>query len=296
MPEKRRVEKRTLVAAVLVILCIPAVIAVNILFFEDRSYYATSFIIIALAMVPFALVFESRKPMARELVVIAVMVAIAVAGRAAFFMVPGFKPVVALVIIAGAALGAESGFAVGALTGFLSNFIFGQGPWTPWQMFAFGIIGFLAGLIFYRLASAIGAPSRDGSMRSAEPRGDGSSGTEPKGDGSSGTDDKWYDTNRLGANVSARKRVERLRIAVLCIFGGLITFMLYGILLDTAATVMFSHGEFSPNALLATYIAGIPMNAVHATATIFFLLLLARPMIEKLERVKKKYGLLGAEA
>jgi len=67
-------------------------------------------------------------------------------------------------------------------------------------------------------------------------------------------------------------------------------------LLDTAATVMFSHGDYSGTALLAAYIAGMPMNAVHAIATIFFLLLLARPMIEKLERVKKKYGLLGAEA
>ena len=167
MPEKRRLSKRTIIATILVILCIPAVMALNMLFFEDRSYYAVSLIIIALCMVPFALVFEGRKPMARELVVIAVMVAIAVAGRAAFFMVPQFKPVVAIVIIAGAALGAESGFAVGALSGFVSNFIFGQGPWTPWQMFAFGIIGFLAGLIFYRLASAIGAPSRDGSMRPA---------------------------------------------------------------------------------------------------------------------------------
>ena len=278
MPEKRRLEKRTLVAAVLVLLCIPVVIAVNILFFEDRSYYATSLIIIALAMVPFALVFEGRKPQSRELVVIAVMVAIAVAGRAAFFMVPQFKPVVAIVIIAGAALGAQSGFAVGALSGFVSNFIFGQGPWTPWQMFAFGIIGFLSGLIFYRLAAAIGAPSRDGSMRPAE------------------GDFKWYDTNRLGWNVRARKRVERLRVVVLCVFGGLVTFALYGILLDTAATVMFSHGEFSRDALLATYLTGMPLNAVHASATIFFLLLLARPMIEKLERVKKKYGLLGAEA
>ena len=279
MPDKRRLSKRTIVAAILVILCIPAVLAVNILFLEDRSYYATSLIIIALAMVPFALVFEGRKPMARELVVIAVMVAIAVVGRAAFFMVPQFKPVVAIVIIAGAALGAESGFAVGALSGFVSNFIFGQGPWTPWQMFAFGIIGFLAGLIFYRLASAIGAPSRDGSMR-----------PDTEGGG------RWYETNRLGWNVRARKRVEWLRIFVLCVFGGLITFALYGILLDTAATVMFSNGDFSANALLATYLTGIPMNAVHATATIFFLFILARPMIEKLERVKKKYGLLGAEA
>jgi len=266
------------VAAIIVILCIPAVMAVNILFFEDRSYYATSFIIIALSLVPFALVFEGRKPQARELVVIAVMVAVAVVGRAAFFMLPQFKPVVAIVIIAGAALGAESGFAVGALTGFVSNFIFGQGPWTPWQMFAFGIIGFLAGLIFYRLAASIGAPSRDGS---------GAEGVVAY---------KWYDTGRLGWNVRARKRVEWLRVFVLCVFGGVITFVVYGLLLDTAAAIMFSSGDVTLSQLLTTYLTGAPFNMVHAAATVFFLAVLARTMIEKLERVKKKYGLLGAEA
>ena len=69
-------------------------------------------------------------------------------GRTAFFMLPQFKPVVALVIISGICFGGESGFLVGAVTGFVSNFFFGQGPWTPWQMFAFGIIGFVSGIIF----------------------------------------------------------------------------------------------------------------------------------------------------
>jgi len=56
--------------------------------------------------------------------------------------------VVAIVIIAGVAFGGEAGFLVGAMTGFVSNFFFGQGPYTPWQMFAFGVIGFLAGILF----------------------------------------------------------------------------------------------------------------------------------------------------
>lgn len=84
----------------------------------------------------------------REVVVIAVMAAIAVTGRVAFFMLPHFKPLAAIVIITGISLGAESGFLTGALAGFVSNFFFGQGPWTPWQMFSFGIIGFLAGILF----------------------------------------------------------------------------------------------------------------------------------------------------
>ena len=78
---------------------------------------------------------------------IAIMTAIAVAGRAAFFMVPQFKPVIAIIIITGVCFGREAGFLVGALTALISNFYFGMGPYTPWQMFCLGIIGFLAGIL-----------------------------------------------------------------------------------------------------------------------------------------------------
>ena len=84
--------------------------------------------------------------------IISVLAAIGVAGRAVFFMLPQFKPVTALTIIAGAALGGETGFLVGAMTMLASNVMFSQGPWTPWQMFCMGIIGFLAGIIFRRLS------------------------------------------------------------------------------------------------------------------------------------------------
>lgn len=70
-------------------------------------------------MIPFFMVFEKRKPQARELIIIATLSAIAVAGRAAFFMLPNFKPVCAIVIIAGVCFGAESGFLVGAVSGFV---------------------------------------------------------------------------------------------------------------------------------------------------------------------------------
>ncbi len=63
-------------------------------------------------------------------------------------MLPQFKPVVAIVIISGVAFGGESGFLVGAVSMLVSNLMFGQGPWTPWQMFAAGIIGFIGGILF----------------------------------------------------------------------------------------------------------------------------------------------------
>ena len=115
-----------------------------------RVYYLASVLIILYTMVPFFLVFEHRKPQARELVVLAVLCAIAVASRAAFKMIDHFKPMTAIIMISGMAFGPEAGFLVGAVSGFSSNFLFGHGPWTPWQMFAFGTAGFLAGAL-YRL-------------------------------------------------------------------------------------------------------------------------------------------------
>lgn len=85
------------------------------------------------ALLPFFMAFEGRKPEVRELVVLATMIALATAGRAAFFMTPSFKPIIAIVIISAIAFGAEAGFLVGSMTMLVSNFLFGQGPWTPWR-------------------------------------------------------------------------------------------------------------------------------------------------------------------
>ena len=126
--EDRRVGRRTWTAIVLILVAIPLVIFFGIFFLNDRSNVFIGICIICLAMLPFAMIFENRKPQARELLVIAVMAAIAVAGRMAFFMIPQFKPVCAVVIIAGIGLGAEAGFLTGAVSGFVSNFFFGQGP------------------------------------------------------------------------------------------------------------------------------------------------------------------------
>ena len=114
----------------------------------DGNYLAISLAVIFETMLPFVFMFEKRRPAARELVIISVLCAVAVAGRAAFYALPQFKPVAALIIIAGVCFGGETGFLVGAMTAFVSNFFFGQGAWTPWQMFAFGIMGLVSGMVF----------------------------------------------------------------------------------------------------------------------------------------------------
>ena len=233
-----KLKKRTW-AAVIGILLIPAIIAFGVIVLEDRSYYFVSLLILAVTMLPFLLVFEHRKPMARELVLLATLSALAVAGRAAFFMLPQFKPVVAIVIITGVTLGPEAGFLVGAMAGFVSNFFFGQGPWTPWQMFCFGIIGFLAGILVQK-------------------------------------------------GLLPRKRWA------LCLFGGVATVVVYGGIINVGSVIMFS-GTLTWKAVLASYASGFPFDLVHAGATVFFLFVLANPMMEKIQRIQIKYGLLEPE-
>lgn len=115
-----------------------------------ENYYLISCIIIILSFIPFMVMLERRKPHAREIMLVAVLVTITVLSRAVFFMIPFFKPILAFVIISGIGLGARTGLLVGTLSAFISNFMFGQGPWTVWQMLALGLCGFLAGLIFSR--------------------------------------------------------------------------------------------------------------------------------------------------
>ena len=140
--------KSVLPSVLIMLILVPVTVLFGIYFLDDRRYYFISLLIIAETLAAFAIVFEGRKPKARELVIISVFCAAAVAGRAAFAPLPQFKPMAAVIIISGICFGGETGFLVGAIAAFASNFIFGQGPWTPWQMLTFGIIGFLAGVMY----------------------------------------------------------------------------------------------------------------------------------------------------
>ena len=97
---------------------------------SGRSYYITGTLIIVELMIPFFMAFEGRKPQARELVIIAVMCALAIAGRVVIPL-PNFKAIFAIIIITGIAFGPEAGFMVGAVSAFASNFFYGQGPFAP---------------------------------------------------------------------------------------------------------------------------------------------------------------------
>ena len=141
-----RASWRTALSVVFALIAAPLALLVG-QHFDGGSAYATSTAVILCALAPFLASFERRRPQAREIVLVAVVCAIAVASRVAFFWLPFFKPVIGVIVIAGLALGAPTGFLVGAVTALASDFFFGQGPWTPWQMLAFGVAGLAFGLL-----------------------------------------------------------------------------------------------------------------------------------------------------
>ncbi len=109
--------------------------------FTTRAYLFVSFFVAILTVVLFLSGFETREVGTRRMVIVSVMIALCIAGR----FIPFFKPITAITILTAVYLGGESGFMVGSFAALLSNFYFGQGPWTPFQMLAWGLIGLFAG-------------------------------------------------------------------------------------------------------------------------------------------------------
>ena len=215
--------------------CIMHTASIDIYGLMMRGYYFTSMCIIVISIFIFLWSFEKRKPKTREIVTLAVMTALAVVGRLAFFMTPQVKPCAAIIIITGVMLGKQSGFLCGVLTAFVSGFFFGQGPWTPWQMIAFGIIGFLSGVLFSKK-----------NIKYAY--------------------NKW----------------------IISIYGFLATFVIYGLILDTATVFMYTDTP-KPETFVVTYLSGIVFNLIHAASTFVVLFLISNATIKKLERLKIKY-------
>ncbi len=154
LPEKilkKTKKSHSLFAYISLVIAIPLTLLFGMYVLGDKKYYLISLMVILEALVAFAVSFERGKSNARRTVMIAALSAIAVAGRFIFAPFPEIKPVLAIVILAGASLGAETGFLTGAITAFVSNMFAGQGAWTPWQMFAMGVVGLVSALIFKKI-------------------------------------------------------------------------------------------------------------------------------------------------
>ena len=226
---------------VIVLVLMPVVVYLCAI--SDRKYYLSALLVIAMTMAVFFLSFERRGPQARELALLAVMCALAVASRVVVPF-PSFKPTMAFVILAGLAFGAERGFLCGALTALVSNFFFSQGPWTPWQMMGYGIGGLAAGLL-----------------------------------------------GQIG--LLKRKPRSAKDIAVLAVFGFVLIIVLVGPILDTSTYLTVAMKSSVATAALPIYLTGfLTANVPHGAATAVTLVLAGKPLLNMLDRIQTKYGLL----
>ena len=205
--------------------------------FGDRLYLIASVVLIIIAIVLFIRKYERNKPSTKDVVLISVMISLAVIGRLVFFMIPQFKPCAAVIIIIGIMLGKQAGFLSGVMTAFISDFFFGMGPWTLWQMIAFGVIGLLSAIIF---------------------------------------------------NDERIQKMGGFAKIILCSYGFVVTFVVYGFIMDTATVFMITDRP-TVKIFLATYASGVVFNLIHGISTFIFLYLMANPLSKKIKRVLVKY-------
>ena len=195
----------------------------------QSEYYAlASFVMVVLALLLFAAGFEKKEIGTRRMIMVSIMTALSVFGR----FLPLIKPITALTILSALYLGKEAGFLVGALSAVLSNFVMGQGPWTPFQMLAWGMIGLFAGIC-------------------AKPL---------------------------------------LRMKPLLYLYGLLSGVAYSMIMDVWTTV-WTYREFTWLEYVGALSSAFPFTVTYALSNLLFLMLFARPVGNKLSRIKKKYGL-----
>lgn len=211
---------------------IPLVTVGGAYIFKGKRYAFVSLAVTVLSCVPFFIAYEKKEQSVTRLILVGVMTALSVVGRAVFAVVPGFKPVTAIVIIAAVYFGGEAGFMTGALTAVLSNFYFGQGMWTPFQMFTWGIIGLVAGIMSQSLKSS------------------------------------------------------RLKLSVY----GAVTGVLFSLIMDVWDVIWYD-GYLNWERYKAMVISSMSFTVIYAVSNVIFLLIFMKPIGDKLERIKVKYGI-----
>ena len=223
----RNTKVRTLLRYAIPFLLVPLLVAVGAVAFEGKRYLIISLGIAVLALLLFMTGFERRNIGSRRMVITAIMTALAVFGR----FIPLFKPITAICVLTAIYLGAEAGFLCGSLSVLISNIYFGQGPWTPFQMLGFGLIGLIAGYLSRPL------------MRSK---------------------------------------------LLLSLYGALAGAG-YSFIMDIW-TVLWYAGRFDPALYGTSIVSALPFTLLYTVSNVIFLLLLRRPVGNKLGRIKLKYG------
>jgi hypothetical protein len=295
--------KRLELTAVLIFLVIPALIALTVFLGSKRLYMPLSLLILVMIMAPFFMIFERRKPRAREVVLIAMMSALTVASHTFFHIAFPVQIGTAMVIISGISLGPEAGFLIGAMSRFVCNFYMGQGAWTPWQMFCWGLLGFLAGLAFNRELSEDDGISNFKKI------------ITPLlcvifselvayisfllWQGSDETFFGWrvYLFGIIGLILAVAFQRGKLKTdnITMAVFTFVVTFVIYGGIMNFAAMCLSMNEPGSlgigVKALKALYVSGVGYDFYHALTAAICVFVIGTPMVNKLERIKIKYGI-----
>lgn len=300
--QEKAAKQRLHVGAELILIGIPIVLIIGIKFLPKEWYMLLSWILLAMTIAPFFMVFESRKPKAREIVLLVMMSALVVVTHLFFHIVFPIQIGTALIIISGISLGPEAGFFIGALSRFVCNFYMGQGPWTPWQMFCWGILGFLAGFAFncgnketlksknfkiiagpvltilfsFLLAyvSFLIYPGKDSVVGW-----------------------RFYLFGAVGLLLGVIMQRKRLPIdhITLSLFTFFTTFIVYGGIMNLSSALLSTNGSqtkgLSVEGLRILYVTGVPYDFFHALTAAVCVYFIGGNIIQKLERIKIKYGI-----
>ena len=295
--------KRLALTAVLIFLVIPALIALTVFLGSKRLYMPLSLLILVMIMAPFFMIFERRKPRAREVVLIAMMSALTVASHTFFHIAFPVQIGTAMVIISGISLGPEAGFLIGAMSRFVCNFYMGQGAWTPWQMFCWGLLGFLAGLAFNREISKQNSIGNFKKMMApvlcvifSELVAYISFLVWP---GNDKTFFGWrvYLFGIIGLLLAVIFQKGKLKAdnLTMAVFTFVVTFVIYGGIMNFAAMCLSMNEPGSlgigVKALKALYVSGVGYDFYHALTAAICVFVIGTPMVNKLERIKIKYGI-----
>lgn len=295
--------KRLALTAVLIFLVIPALIALTVFLGSKRLYMPLSLLILVMIMAPFFMIFERRKPRAREVVLIAMMSALTVASHTFFHIAFPVQIGTAMVVISGISLGPEAGFLIGAMSRFVCNFYMGQGAWTPWQMFCWGLLGFLAGIAFNRELSEDGGISNFKKIITpllcvifSELVAYISFLLWP---GNDKTFFGWrvYLFGIIGLLLAVIFQKGKLKTdnLTMAVFTFVVTFVIYGGIMNFAAMCLSMNEPGSLGigikALKALYVSGVGYDFYHALTAAICVFVIGTPMVKKLERIKIKYGI-----
>ena len=295
--------KRTKVSSLIIFILIPATIATGCIFLHNERYMIISLALLIYTMLPFFMVFEKRKPKAREIVLIAMMAAITVCAQLFFHMVLPVQIGTALIIVSGISLGPEAGFLIGAAARFVCNFYMGQGPWTPWQMFCWGLLGFLAGLAFNKIEPDK-LKSRDfkvilGPVMCVAFAAAAAYICYLIWPGEDNTFFGWRLYIFGAAGLLAGVLLQRKRLPAdnitLTLFTFFTTFVIYGGIMNICAMVTGSAlpggRPVSLETMRLLFVTGAPYDASHAATASVCVFLFGNAMIKKLERIRIKYGI-----